>query len=104
MSNYISDLRKIVGHCTLMQCAASIICINDSGEILLGKRTDNYKWEYAGDSSLFRIDKIIMEGETRDFSFDFLGIVVPVLVILVFILSYAIGLFSGSIPVLNRIS
>lgn len=27
MSNYIMDLRKIVGHRTLIQCAASIICI-----------------------------------------------------------------------------
>lgn len=50
MSNYIMDLRKIVGHQTLMQTAASIIIINEKGQILLGKRTDNHMWAYAGGS------------------------------------------------------
>ncbi|MBQ8983904.1 MAG: NUDIX domain-containing protein [Lachnospiraceae bacterium] len=50
MSDYIMDLRKQVGHQTLIQCAASIICINESGELLLGRRTDNHKWCYSGGS------------------------------------------------------
>ena len=50
MSGYIMDLRKIVGHRTLIQCAASVIIVNESGEILLGKRTDNHKWGYFGGS------------------------------------------------------
>lgn len=50
MSNYIMDLRKIVGHTPLLQCAGSIIIENDKGEVLLGKRTDNHKWGYAGGS------------------------------------------------------
>ena len=29
MPNYIMDLRKLVGHRTLMQCAASIIIVNE---------------------------------------------------------------------------
>lgn len=50
MSDYIMDLRKYVGHSPLLQCAASIIIENEHGEILLGKRTDNHQWGYAGGS------------------------------------------------------
>lgn len=48
MSDYISDLRQIVGHRTLIQCAASIICVNEAGRLLLGRRTDNHLWGYSG--------------------------------------------------------
>ena len=41
MANYIMDLRKEVGHRPLLQCAASVILMNEKQEILLGKRTDN---------------------------------------------------------------
>ena len=37
MSGYIMELRKLVGHRTLIQCAASIIVINEKGQVLLGK-------------------------------------------------------------------
>jgi ADP-ribose pyrophosphatase YjhB (NUDIX family) len=50
MSDYIMDLRRIVGKRPLLQCAASVIIINEEGELLLGKRTDNQKWGYAGGS------------------------------------------------------
>lgn len=50
MSGYIMELRKIVGHQILQQCAASIIIENEKGQILLGKRTDNHLWAYAGGS------------------------------------------------------
>ena len=50
MPGYIMDLRKLVGNRTLMQCAASIIIVNEKNQILLGKRTDNHKWGYAGGS------------------------------------------------------
>lgn len=33
-----------------MQCAASVICINEKGQLLLGRRTDNHKWGYSGGS------------------------------------------------------
>lgn len=48
MSNYIMDLRKVVGHRTLIQAAGSIIIENDKGQVLLGQRTDNHLWGYAG--------------------------------------------------------
>lgn len=50
MTGYIAELRKIVGHKTLIQCAASIICVDDQGRILLGKRSDNKMWGYSGGS------------------------------------------------------
>ena len=50
MTGYIADMRKIVGHKTLIQCAASVVCIDGENRVLLGKRTDNHKWGYSGGS------------------------------------------------------
>ena len=65
MNNYIMDLRKIVGHRTLIQCTASIICVNEQGQILLGKRTDNHQWGYAGGS--VEIDEKVEDAARREF-------------------------------------
>ena len=48
MTGYIAEMRKLVGHRTLMQCAASVACIDEQGRILLGKRADNHLWGYSG--------------------------------------------------------
>ena len=48
MTGYMAEMRKIVGHRTIIQCAGSVICIDGSGRILLGKRSDNHKWGYSG--------------------------------------------------------
>ena len=48
MSGYIMDLRRVVGHRTLIQAAASIICVDKKGRLLLGRRTDNHMWGYSG--------------------------------------------------------
>lgn len=50
MTGYIAEMRKLVGHRTLIQCAASVICVDAQGRILLGKRYDNKMWGYAGGS------------------------------------------------------
>ena len=50
MSNYIMDLRKIVGHRPLLQVGASVIVEDEQGRILLQKRSDNHCWGYAGGS------------------------------------------------------
>ena len=42
------DLREVVGHRTLIQAAASIICVDKEGRLLLGRRTDNHMWGYSG--------------------------------------------------------
>ena len=64
LSSYIADLRKIVGHRTLIQCAGSIIIENEKGEILLGRRTDNHMWGYAGGSR--EIDERLEECAKRE--------------------------------------
>ena len=48
MTGYIAEMRKLVGHRMLIQCAASIICVDEQGRILLGKRSDNKMWGYSG--------------------------------------------------------
>lgn len=50
MTGYMAEMRKIVGHRTIIQCAASIICVDHAGRVLLGKRSDNHKWGYSGGS------------------------------------------------------
>lgn len=50
MSEYILDLRKIVGHRPLLQVGASVIVENAQGEVLLQKRADKHLWGYAGGS------------------------------------------------------
>ena len=64
MSGYIMDLRQIVGHRTLIQCAASIICVDRQGRILLGKRTDNHKWGYSGGA--IEIDETVEDCARRE--------------------------------------
>ena len=44
-------MRKLVGHRTIIQCAASVICVDELGRALLGKRTDNHLWGYSGGSA-----------------------------------------------------
>lgn len=64
MSGYISELRKLVGHRTLIHCCASIIIINEKGQMLLGKRTDNLKWGYSGGA--IEIDERVEDAAKRE--------------------------------------
>lgn len=48
MTGYMAKMRRLVGHRTVIQCAASIIVIDDQGRLLLGKRRDNGLWGYSG--------------------------------------------------------
>ena len=48
MTGYMAEMRRLVGHKTIIQCAASVRCTDALGRILLGKRRDNHKWGYAG--------------------------------------------------------
>ena len=48
MTGCIAEMRKLVGHRTIMQCAVSIICVDAQNRILMGKRSDNHKWGYSG--------------------------------------------------------
>ena len=64
MTGYIAEMRKLVGHRTIIQCAASIICMDEQGRILLGKRMDNHKWGYSGGS--IEIDEVVEECAKRE--------------------------------------
>lgn len=72
MSNYIMDLRKIVGHRPLLQCAASIIIVNEKGELLLGRRTDNHLWGYSGGS--IELTETVEESAKREL-FEEMGLI-----------------------------
>ena len=48
MTGYMAEMRKLVGHRTIIQCAASVLCVDAKGCVLLGRRTDNHQWGYAG--------------------------------------------------------
>lgn len=64
MSDYIMDLRKIVGHRPLLQVGASVIVENERGEILLQKRADNHMWGYAGGS--VELDEVVEDAAKRE--------------------------------------
>ena len=72
MSGYISEMRKLVGHRTLIQCAGSVIVIDGEGKLLLAKRTDNHLWGYAGGS--VEIDERIEDCAKREL-FEETGII-----------------------------
>ena len=64
MSNYIMDLRKIVGHRPLLQVGASVIIENAQQQILLQLRTDNHCWSYPGGS--VELDEEVEEAAKRE--------------------------------------
>ena len=64
MSNYIMDLRKVVGHRPLLQVGASVIVVDDQGRILLQRRSDNHCWGYAGGS--VELDEEVEDAARRE--------------------------------------
>lgn len=72
MSGYISEMRKLVGHRTIIQCAASIICVDEQNRILMGKRSDNNMWGYSGGS--VEIDERVEDCAKREL-FEEMGLV-----------------------------
>ena len=64
MGDYIQDMRKLVGHKTIIQCAASIIIIDEENRVLLGRRTDNHKWCYSGGA--IEIDETVEDCAKRE--------------------------------------
>ena len=43
-------MRELVGSRPIMQCGASVILVNERGELLLQQRADNGMWGYHGGS------------------------------------------------------
>lgn len=61
---YIQDLRKIVGHRTLMMVCACAIIEDSNGNVLLQQRADDSKWGYHGGS--VEIDEDVTEALRRE--------------------------------------
>jgi len=66
MSGYMAEMRKLIGHRTIIQCGASIICADRDGRILLGRRLDNHLWTYSGGS--VEIDERVEDCARRELS------------------------------------
>lgn len=64
MSNYIMDLRALVGHRPLLQVGASVIVVDSEGRILLQLRSDNHCWGYAGGS--VELDEVVEDAAKRE--------------------------------------
>ena len=84
MSNYIMDLRKIVGHRPLLQVGASVIVEDNTGRILLQLRSDNHCWGYSGGS--VELDENVEEAAKREL-FEETGLIAHKLTLF--------GVFSG---------
>ena len=84
MSNYIMELRKIVGHRPLLQVGASVIVEDEYGRILLQLRSDNHCWGYAGGS--VELDENVEDAAKREL-YEETGIIANNLILF--------GVFSG---------
>ena len=64
MSNYIMDLRAIVGRRPLLQVGASVIVVDAENRVLLQLRSDNHCWGYAGGS--VELDEVVEDAAKRE--------------------------------------
>jgi 8-oxo-dGTP pyrophosphatase MutT (NUDIX family) len=48
MSDYIIEIRKLIGHRPLVNCGAAVLLIDDAERLLLHHRTDNGAWGLPG--------------------------------------------------------
>ncbi len=64
MSDYILDLRKIVGHRPLLQVGASVLIEDREGRLLLQRRADCHQWGYHGGS--VELDEYVEDAARRE--------------------------------------
>ena len=64
MSEYILDLRKLVGHKPLLQLGASVLLEDERGRLLLQRRADCHLWGYHGGS--VELDEVVEEAARRE--------------------------------------
>ena len=64
MSEYIRDLRELVGHRPLLQAGASVLVEDAQGRLLLQRRADCHLWGYHGGS--VELDEVVEEAARRE--------------------------------------
>ena len=65
MTGYMAEMRRLVGHRTVIQCAASVIVVDQQGRLLLGRRSDDHLWGYSGGS--VEVDEVVQpQGQGLD--------------------------------------
>jgi len=64
MKDYLKNLRRLVGHMPILVCGASVIVVNEKGEILLQLRKDNNHWGYPGGA--VDINEIVEDAAKRE--------------------------------------
>lgn len=64
MSDYIMELRKLVGHRPLLSPGASVIVEDEQGRALLELRHDNRCWGYAGGA--VELDEAVEDAARRE--------------------------------------
>lgn len=64
MNEYLKNLRETVGHMPILVCGASVIVVNEKGEILLQLRKDNNHWGYPG--GMVDINEVVEEAAKRE--------------------------------------
>lgn len=84
MSDYIMELRAIVGHRPLLQVGAGVIVVDCENRILLQLRSDNHCWGYAGGS--VELDEAVEDAAKREL-FEETGLIAESLELF--------GVFSG---------
>lgn len=84
MSEYIMELRAVVGHRPLLQVGASVIVVDSENRVLLQLRSDNHCWGYAGGS--VELDEVVEEAAKREL-FEETGLIAESLELF--------GVFSG---------
>ena len=82
--NYISDIRKYIGHDLVMTVGCGVLVENEKGEVLLQKRSDTGDWCIPGGA--LEPGETYMEAATRELSEE-VGITVSDLKLF--------GLYSG---------
>ena len=82
---YVRDIRRKIGHDPLLIVGASVIAVNDKGELLLQRRSDNGCWGYHG--GCVELNERVEDAARREFREE-TGLVAEELTLL--------GVFSGS--------
>ena len=64
MTDYVKEMRRLIGHRPLILCGGSVICLDGAGRVLLGRRADNHLWSYAGGA--LELDEVVEDCARRE--------------------------------------